>query len=339
MAGRKLRVGVVGCGNVARAHVLSYQSISRVEIVSVFDVSKATARKRIRESELTDARIAESLKEMVDEDKLDAVSVCTPPAFHHQCAKPFLAAGVPVYCEKPLEIDLPAARKFAATVKKCGTLFMMGYNHRFYGPIIEMKKVIDSGILGKPLLFRNIFGGYMKLKGGHRADAGVSGGGCLIDHCSHSVDLFRYLVGEPTEVHAWGGNVMQNAAIEDFGMINFSIDGKAFGEITATYSIPAAPNWVEWHGTKGSALANYWNAGHPDLELKFPGGASREIDCSKHDENRYLNALRHFTDCVRKKEAPLVTAEDGLRASAIVDAVYKSNREGKRVRISKRRGA
>lgn len=333
MAGKNLRIGIVGCGNVAKAHIISYQSVKGIAIVSVFDVSQATARKRVRESKVTGARVAESLKEMIAEDKPDAVSICTPPAFHYQCARPFLAAGIPVYCEKPLEVNVANARKFAAMVKKSDTLFMMGYNHRFYGPIIEMKKIIDTGVLGKPLLFRNIFGGYCKLKGGHRADPKLSGGGCLIDHCSHSLDLFRYLVGEPTQVHAWGGNIMQDVAIEDFGIINLSMGGRAFGEITATYSIPAAPNWVEWHGTKGSALANYWNAGHPDLEIKYAGGKSQAVDCSKHDPNRYLNALQYFVGCVRKKTTPFITAEDGLQASKIVDAIYKSNREGKRIRI------
>jgi len=331
---RILRIGIVGCGKVARAHVLGYQSAKNVDVVSVFDVSPGAARKLVQQAKMPGARVTKSLEEMVTKDRVDAVSICTPPAFHYESAKPFLAAGIPVYCEKPLELDATTARKFAAAVKRSGTLFMMGYNHRFYGPIIEMKKIIKTGILGKPLLFRNIFGGWMKLKGGHRADPKLSGGGCLVDHCSHSLDLFRYLVGEPTHVQAWAGNVMQDTAIEDFGMIHLSMGGKAFGEITASYSLPAAPNWVEWHGTKGSALANYWNVGHPDLAIQLAGGKYKAVDCSKHNENRYLNAIQHFIKCVRKKTAPCITAEDGLRVSKIVAAIYKSDREGRRIRMA-----
>jgi len=333
LTGKMFRAGIIGCGGVARNHLTGYLAAAGVQVVSVFDVSPKAARAFARQAKTQDIRVAESLRQMVTEDELDAVSICTPPSVHGQCARPFLAARIPVYCEKPLELNATTAARLAAAVKKSGTLFMMGFNHRFHGPIIELKKLIKSGTLGKPLLFRNIFGGMTKLKGNHRADPKLSGGGCLIDHCSHSLDLFRHLVGEPTHVQAFAGNVMQNVAIEDFGMIHLSMGGKAFGEITGSYSLPAVGNWGEWHGTKGSAAVSYWNEGHPDLAYRLAGGQWKPVDCSMHPESRYVGAIRHFIRCVRTQKAPRVSTEDGLRTSRIVAAVYKSNREGKRIRI------
>ena len=330
---RTLRIGIVGCGNVAKNHLIGYQAAKDVDVVSVFDVSERSAQTFAQQTKACGARVAKSLQEMVTKDKVEAVSICTPPAFHWQSAKPFLAARIPIYCEKPLELNVTTAARFAAAAKKSGTRFMMGFNHRFFGPIIELKKLIKTGTLGKPLLFRNIFGGMLKLKGNHRADPKLSGGGCLIDHCSHSLDLFRHLVGEPTHVQAWAGNVMQKAAIEDFGMIHLSVGERAFGEITGSYSLPAVGNWVEWHGTKGSAVVSYWNEGHPDLAYRITGGKWIPVDCSRHLENRYVSAIQYFVKCVRTKKVPCISAEDGMRTSRIVAAAYKSNNEGKRIRI------
>jgi len=135
-----------------------------------------------------------------------------------------------------------------------------------------LKRLIREGVLGRAVLFRNIFGGYLRLRGNHRADPAVSGGGCLIDHCCHSMDLFRFLVGDPTEVQAVAANVSQKVPIEDFGMIHLSRRGRSFGEITASYSLKVCRNWVEWYGTKGTALVSYGNPGEPDLQFRTDDG-------------------------------------------------------------------
>jgi predicted dehydrogenase len=218
-------------------------------------------------------------------------------------------------------------------VRRSGTLFMMGFNHRFYGPIIELRKLIDAGTLGRPLFLRNIFSGWMSLRRDHRSRPELSGGGCLIDHCSHSVDLFRHLVGEPTHVQAWAANLAQKVPIEDFGMIQLSAGGKAFGEITASYSLRTAENCVEWHGTKGSALVNYWEEGRPDLAYRLEWGPYTPVDCSVHGSDRYTVAIRHFVDCVRTGRQPDVRAEDGVRTSRIVRCIYEAARNGRRVAV------
>jgi myo-inositol 2-dehydrogenase/D-chiro-inositol 1-dehydrogenase len=136
---KELRIGIVGCGGVARGHLRGYQSIKGAKVVSVYDISAESEKKFAGEA---GARVAASPAQMAADDALDAVSICTPPASHWQCAKPFLAAHVPLYCEKPLELNAAVAARFAADVKKSRTLFMMGFNHRFYAPIIELKKLI-----------------------------------------------------------------------------------------------------------------------------------------------------------------------------------------------------
>lgn len=328
---RNIRVGIVGCGGIARAHLAAYRKCRGVEIASVYDQRKSAAKAFAEEA---GARVARSVDEMATRDGLAAVSICTPPSAHLENCKPFLAAKVPILCEKPLAASAAPAAKLAAAARRSRSVFMMGFCHRFHPAIIELKKLIKRGLLGRPILFRNIFGGYVPLKGNHRARPDLSGGGCLIDHCSHSIDLFRFLVGEPTHVQARGGNVVQKLPVEDFGMIHLERDGNTFGDITSSYSLKVCGNWVEWYGTKGTAVVSYWNEGHPDLAFRVQGGSWTPVDCSRHPD-RFTGQIRHFLACVRSRRKPSVSAEDGLKANHIVAAVYRSAARGKLISLAR----
>lgn len=329
MAAKKMRVGIVGCGGIARAHIGGYSNAG-AQIVAVYDTVPEAAS---RAAEQTGAAAAGSLQEMIDAG-VQAVSICTPPAVHHENAKPFLKAGIPILCEKPLSATGAQAARFAADVERSGVVFMTAFCHRFHPPVIALKRLIEKGTLGEPLLLRNIFGGYSDMSKNHRANPALSGGGCMIDHCCHSMDLFRFLVGDPTDVQAITANLMQDLPVEDFGMVQFGVNNKAFGEITGTYSLRGCGAWVQWFGTKGSAIISYWNPGQPELSYmtdKTKGW--KTIDVAGKPE-RFTTEIKHFLACVRAKKTPGVTVADGVKANRMADAMYKAAKTGKRVKIT-----
>ena len=326
----RLRIGIVGCGGIATAHTSAYQKVADVEIVFVFDVRREGAEKA---ASSTGARIACSVDEMVEKDRLDAVSVCTPPATHLAVCRPFLQKGIAILCEKPLEVDAPAAAELAATVEKSDGVFMTAFCHRFHPAVIELRKLIDQGTLGTPLLFRNMFGGYSDMTTNHRAKRSLSGGGPLIDHCCHSYDLFRHLVGDPSAVQAMAGNVLQDMEIEDFGMALLDVKGKSFGEITASYSLQACSNLVEWYGSEGRAVVSYFDANEPDLKYRTKDSADWvAVDCSQHPD-RFTGEITHFVHCVGTKSQPPISAEDGLKANQIAAAIYESVETGTKAQV------
>jgi len=329
----ELRIGIVGCGNIARAHISGYGNCAGIKIAAVFDPVPDCARKMAGE---TGARAAGSVKELIDRDKIDAVSICSPPSAHLDNCAPFLEAGVHVLCEKPLEVNAVRAAKLAALAKRSNSLFMTAFCHRFHPPVIEARRLIREGVLGQPVLFRNIFGGWFALKGNHRMNRKLSGGGCLVDHACHSVDLFRFLAGEPTAVQAVAANVAQKVPIEDFGLMHLSVRDKVFGEITASYSLKVCENLVEWYGTKGTAVIGYGGDDLPDLRYKAEGAEKwTVVDCRRHPD-RFTGEIRHFLECVRLGRRPSVTVEDGLQAARIAAAVYESAATGRRVTVRKR---
>jgi len=327
---RSTRIGIVGCGEIARRHLQAYTEAGGAEIVAVYDLSHAGAAAF---AQTAGARQAASIGEMIERDRLDAVSVCTPPAVHLENCRPFLEAGIPVLCEKPLEINAERAVQLADAAKKGGAFLMPAFCHRFQPAIIELKKVIDEGLLGRPLFFRNLFGGYVPLEGNHRTDPKRSGGGVIIDNCSHSVDLFRHLVGEPVRVQAMGGTVMQEIAVEDFGMLHLAAENGSYGEISSSYSFKVCGNWVEWYGTQGTAIVSYGNDGVPDLAYRVDGSEEWVTpDCGRHPE-RFVGEIAHFLGLVRGNDAPQVQAADGVQCARVIDAAYQSAATGQTIAL------
>ncbi len=330
---KKLRVGIVGCGGIAGAHLRGYAADENVAVVVVYDKA---ARATAAFAKQCGADVAQSTEEMIKKHRLDAVSVCSPPAAHLENCRPFIDAAIPILCEKPIEVNAQSAAALAKLVRESGALFMPAFCHRFHPAVIELKKLIREGVLGEPLLFRNIFGGYNEIADNHRADPKLSGGGPLIDHCCHSVDLFRFLVGDPTYVQAIAGNIMQDLQIEDFGMFHLSVADRSFGEVTGSYSLKGCGNSVEWYGTKGCAVVSYFSADYPDLSYIVGGADKRiEVDCAAHPD-RFVAEIGHFLGCVRKQQTPALTVEDGLKANQIVAALYESISRGARTAVDYR---
>ncbi|MBA2482474.1 MAG: Gfo/Idh/MocA family oxidoreductase [Planctomycetes bacterium] len=322
-----VRIGIVGCGGIARAHLTAYRAIPGVEVAAVYDVSPTACESFAREA---GAIAATSLAAMADM-RLDAVSICTPPGARIDCCRPFLSAGIAVLCEKPLAVDGAAARELATLAAASTSLFMTAFCHRFHGPVLELKKLIDSGTLGQPVLVRMVFAGRFELQGNHRCDPKLAGGGCIMDNGTHAVDLFRFLVGDIGEIQAMTATAVQDAAVEDVGTIGLRSTSGVLAEIATSFSAPSGANWIEWFASAGTARVSYWNAGHPDLAYCLAGtDAWVPIDCSAYP-SRFEGQLRHFIACVRSGSRPSPTVDDGLAASLAIAGAYASARSGERI--------
>jgi len=318
---KTVRIGIIGCGGIARSHLAGYKALPDVQVTQVYDVIPESTAKF---AEAAQATAAESVEALIGSGEVDAVSLCTPPAGKVALVQTLLDAGIAILSEKPLAINADDAQQIADLVKAKNVTFMSAFCHRFHGPIIELKRLIDDGTLGRPLLFRNLFAGYLALEGNHRATPEVSGGGCLMDHCAHSLDLFRHLVGDPVRIHAVRSNVLQDVAVEDLGSMELITADGAIGQIASSYSLRVGGNWLEVYGENGAGRVSYWNKGFPDLAVRTTDEDDwREVDCSAHAD-RFQNQLGHFVDCVRNGTTPSVTVEDGLAVNQLIAKAYAS---------------
>ncbi len=324
---RRIRAGIVGCGGIARAHLAAYQADGAADVVAVHDAHAPAAEAL---AALCGASVAAHPSDLAANYALDVVSVCSPPTTHLAVSTPFIEARVAVLCEKPLEGNVASAAALAGLVRRHSATFMPAFCHRFHPAIIELKKLIESGVLGEPVLFRNIFGGYVPLAGNHRADPALSGGGALLDNGCHSIDLYRCLMGEPSDVQAISAHVLQDLPVEDFGMFHLMADGARLGQIISSYSLKGSASTLEWYGSAGCASVNYFSPNLPDLSYRVEGNSKEVVvDCSALPD-RFTAEVSHFLECVRTGQPLALTVEDGLRANQIVAALYASARSGKR---------
>ena len=320
-----LRIAIIGAGGIAHAHARAYtaQGGGVCQLVGYADIKLAQAEGMAREY---GGRAYTDAARMLDELHPDAVSVCTPPTFHAQYAGMALERSIPVLCEKPMTADAASARALAAQSRRLGVLLMPGHCHRFHGPAQALKELIAAGKLGRVLQFENRFAG--RLEGVvntwfTRKD--VAGAGMLLDTGVHSLDLFRYLVGEVTWVCAQT-LAAEATEVEDTGAILLrSIDG-VIGGISFSWMTPPGEWTVRLYGSAGTAVLDYgvdggalryWTKDSGDwVQLPNPG------------PDRFVNEVAHFLQCVRTDAQPRVTAEDGARAIEIIDACDRSVESG-----------
>lgn len=336
MFDEELRIGIVGCGNISREHVKGYQQAGNARIVKVFDVHRAGAEKLASE---LGAEVAETLEELANPAEIDAVSICTPPTTHLQSCLPFLEAGIPILCEKPFEGSIDQANLLQEAIEKSDSQFMIAFCHRFNPCVKEAKRLLDeeSDLVGTPLFFRNIFGGWVDISAGHRSDPSFSGGGVLIDNCSHSLDLFRHLMGEVESISARVDNIAQTARVEDFASIDVQGNG-CTGQIVSSYSLPLLYNTVEIYCSKSMITINYWVPKRPNLTVHIMDEIEEraiEVDASI---SQFAGEIGYFLDCVRNGTAPSPGIEDAVASAVLIDAAYRSAREERRIEVPSIKG-
>ncbi len=317
------RVGVVGAGGIGHTHLRAYTAAG-VPAVAVTDVDSERAASAAEEFGAT---AYPDLSTMLAEANLDAVSICTPPASHHKASLEALKAGVAVLCEKPMALSEAECAEMAAAADAAGVPLSVGFCHRFQPHIEAMRAALTDGAIGTVLSFRNRFAGHLAgVENTWFANPDIAGGGVLMDTCVHSVDLFRYLIGEVADIralHATTGSPLGPAlSVEDTAVLALRSTNGVLGVIEASWRTRPGEAVVSVRGTDGTLHLDY---GTMALTLSTPdGSAPQPIEVPEGD--RFTRQAAHFLAYVAGEVQPRVTAADGTAAVAILAAAYESAR-------------
>ena len=314
---QELRIGIIGAGGMGGTHARAYQADGRACLSAVMDRDPAQAQRLAAQ---LGARDYASLDRKLEREHLNLVSICTPPASHAETALAALGAGCHVLCEKPLALDGAQARQMVAAARRARRLLVTAFCHRFHEPVMLAREWLHKGKIGKLLQFRNRFAGLIPMAGRWFSDPALAGGGAIIDTSIHSIDLFRYLVGDPVSVSARTACLVQEIAVEDSSFILLQTACGAIGSIEACWSSPVSESVIELWGANGMIVVNY---SEPGPRYRTPGmKAWRRVKPTGPD--RFQLQARHMLDCVLGVRQPLVTGEDGLWAARVADAAYRS---------------
>ena len=322
-----VKVGFLGAGFINNVHadILLRQEGVRISAVVDTDVERAAAL-----AARTGARVCPSLQALL-ESGVDAVFIAPPNALHAEAALAALAAGVHVFCEKPMATSLEDARRVRQAAADAGVIYQLGFNRRFAPTYRFLKGLVESGELTPRWAHIKMNRGELE-KPSWVADASLSGG-FLHESTIHILDMARWLLGEAQEVVCRAAQGCHDQLDEFAAIISFA------SGVTATLCSCAHATWLfpferlEIFGDHAAAVVE-----EMERVTYCPGLGRTAVT---HDQAQlpmpeklgYVEEDGLFLKAVAGEILPAVSAEDGYRAEELVEACYRAARTGEPVRL------
>ena len=307
----------------AHLHAYSYASclkhVPDVELVGIYDDDPARGE---------DAAQQYDTDYYADRDALfstdiDAVVICSENAKHHELALAAAAAGKHVLCEKPIATTIEHATEMIEAAKANSVRLQIAFPCRFATPAIEVKKVLDSGQIGEVLAVCATNHG--NLPDDWFADKKLAGGGAVMDHTVHVVDLLRWMLNrEVVSVYAEIDSLFYGKDIDDCGMLNLELEGGVIVTQDPSWSrLKCFPTWgdvtMEFLGEKGVAYLDLFKQ---KIDLYSLEKTRARWIYWGDDMDQGL--IKDFVAMIREGREPSITGEDGLRALEVTLAAYLS---------------
>lgn len=233
-----LRGAVIGFGRMGLTHFSILNNHPEVQFVAVCDSSSFMLK---NVGKYTGIETFKDYRKMIDESSLDFVIVATPTGMHAEIVKYAIQSNLHIFVEKPFVLNVRQGEELVGMLKGKKLVNQIGYVIRFNDVFIQVKKLLDEGVLGDLLTFKMEMYGPTLLKdakSGWRSKR-KHGGGCLYDFASHSIDLINYLIGVPDEIT---GSVLQrihSVNVEDSVSSTFLYKNGVRGNLLVNWSDPS----------------------------------------------------------------------------------------------------
>ena len=354
---KKLRIAMIGCGNIANTHLNAYKKVPAAEIVAACDINPERMKKTCDIFGIPEEHRYTSVEAMLEAEKgnLDAADVCVWNVNHAKCSIAALRAGLHVLCEKPMAYNTEEAEEMKAEADKAGKLLMVGFVLRFGNENALVRDFIDAGMMGDIYYSKATYLRQHGNPGGWFGNRELSGGGPVIDLGVHVIDQTRFLMGnpKPVSVFAMVSDKLGNRAdlkngvgwqpedakpedpntIEDFGTALIRYDNGAVTLLECSYDLNGeSVTRKDIYGTKGGvalgASPKFYTSVNGYLSTITPS-----MENLKSGNEMFVGEMSHFVDCALNGTKCIAPAEDGIWVMKILDAIYESGRTGHEVII------
>jgi UDP-N-acetyl-2-amino-2-deoxyglucuronate dehydrogenase len=348
-----VRVGVIGCGKIARSHVTALRGVAGVQVVAVVDVDIGRAHGFAAAHGIPHA--------YPDADQmlaagLDAVTVCTPHGAHEAGVLAAARHRTHVLCEKPVALTVAQAHRMIAATTAAGVRFGVLFQRRFWPAAVRVRQAIDDGRLGTPICggvvarFNRDAEYYAEPWRGRLA---TEGGGVLMTQAIHHVDLLQWFMGPVRRVTGRCATLVHRGLIdvEDTAgaVVEFASGaiatiqagttfrpglgaqvwvGDAQGRTASVMEFPEGVGFTDISTVPGQEMSQTGRvrAGVPDLPL---------AEIHDHLVPYHARQIEDFVDAVRHDREPAVTGLDAVRSLEIIEAIYASSRTCAAVELSR----
>ena len=380
MSEEKLKLAIIGCGGMAWGHLRAYGLIKEKEPAKfefsamcdpVIESAKRFANKAATHQDLK-PRVYASVGDMLENEQLDAVDICTPHSEHHVAGIKCLRAGINIMVEKPVGVTIKASKAIIAAGEKSGKIVATAENiRRGLSQRTSFWLINEKKLLGKPRLLYAQHAGWhdpLQERPWHwRIDKMMGGGGMVMDSGAHFCDMIRYLYGDPDTVYAkvqqlerWPhrkGDAIVVDAREDTWAATITFKSGVVAVWSWTMVAPGSTfTNVVHYGSKGCIL-DHGDAFHGpfgNAEIIIQDGPTRIVTPMSEMQRQYLDQLGEdkknelfphgftegvaiecydFLDAVEENRKPEVDGEAGMKAKAICEAIYESAYIGQTVKF------
>lgn len=276
-----IKIGMVGGGAIAKAHVLAYESVpllhSLFGVKPIFSfVAEATEQLASEAAaKLGFASFTSDWRDLVSSQDVNLVDIVAPTYLHAEVAMEAAEHGKNIVCEKPIAASSSDAKRMYEAAKKTGVVNAMGFNYRRLPAVLLAKKLIDSNALGKVTQFRTSFledwGANQEMPFTWRYDSKRAGGGALADLGSHIIDIARFLIGDIRSVSGLQSTFIQERKMANHpsGCAIVDVDDYTCALVQFVNGVPGRieTSWAslgrkvyldfEVNGTEGSVYFNF----------------------------------------------------------------------------------
>jgi predicted dehydrogenase len=325
-----VNLGIAGMGYIGRAHLEAAREVPEAQVVAV-----ATLRPNPILDSYPGVSVYSSYRELLEDDRLDAIVICLPTDLHEQVTIEAAARGRHVLCEKPMGLDAASAQRMLGAAQAHGCILMVAHILRFWPQYARIKELIDSGEVGS---IRSITA--------HRLskfpdwsdwfrDPARSGGG-LLDLQVHDVDIIHSIMGHPRSVRTVGLQSPQGSWDHVYTTLTYP---GAQASVEASLLMPES--WpfstsILVLGTKGAIEytfrvgANIQQREQASHFFRFYKSDGQVSEPAVSAEDMFTAQLRYFVGCVAERRPPLLCLpEETCRVMQVMTASRQSAESGK----------
>ncbi len=326
-----LKCGFIGFGRMGITHFSILNSHDSVQIAAVCDHSKTLLNVL---GKYVDIKTYSDYQEMIDKERLDFVIISTPTGSHAEVIKKALDHNLHIFTEKPLTLTPDEGQEALKHLEGKNLVNQVGYVNRFNEVFVEVKRLLDAGVIGEIKNFSSEMYAATVLKDSKASWRGKKkmGGGCMYEFASHCIDAVVYLLGQPYKVV---GSIMQSiysSGVEDLVMSNFIYNNGCSGSIMVnwsdeTYRKPT--NIVKIFGTKGKIIAdkqmykiflkekNQDNGFHEGWNTRYITDFAKSVRFYVRG-NEFTRQLDYFVNCIKESRTDNISSFDEACKTGIV---------------------
>jgi predicted dehydrogenase len=348
-----VRLGIIGAGAIGRIHASMFEQIEGVDVAGLFDINTSLATELAEEHHIS--KVYESADALLNSNDLDAIVIGVPNKFHKPFALQALQADKHVLLEKPMGLNGADAREIYNAQQHSGKTFMIAHQMRWQWINQEIQRYARKGAFGKIYAAKT---GWFRRSGipgwgSWFTRKTESGGGPLADIGVHMLDVTRYLMGNPKPVSVFGSVYSEFGPrqkglggwgtpdwdglfdVEDLALALIRMEDGSTLSLEVSWAVHTDKSddiFIRLMGTEGGAVIINNTSATLCGEM-FEQPSNIEITAPEHAENSRISLSRHFIDCIRKQETPLIDAFSGLVNNMIIDAIYESAHTGKSIEL------